>query len=82
MNVSTYKSGGTVGGKWGCALAAFVGVPIFSVLLIADALGDCAPDVPCRKGFWTYVALPSSAIALAVGLAVRWLVNRWRRNDC
>ncbi|WP_133243791.1 hypothetical protein [Sphingomonas pokkalii] len=43
-----YKSGGTIGGKWGCALAAIVGVPILGFVILLSALGDCAPDVSCR----------------------------------
>jgi hypothetical protein len=75
MSDHGYDDGPTRGGKWGCAAAAIVGAPIFFFLMLVDALGDCAPDAPCGKGFWEHVLAPSALIALAVGLGVRWIVN-------
>ena len=75
-----YDDDRTRGGKWGCAVAAIVGTPIFFVLMLVDALGDCAPGAPCSKGFWTNVAIPSALIALAVGLGVRFVVKRRNPN--
>lgn len=80
MSDDGYQGGATVGDRVGCAIAAILGLPLFFFLLIGDALGDCAPDVPCRKGFLLYFALPTAIISLAVGLGVRALVNRWKRN--
>ncbi|MEO5773250.1 MAG: hypothetical protein ABIQ32_03915 [Sphingomicrobium sp.] len=79
MSEDGYVGAPTKGGKWGCALAALVAVPIGIFLMIVDALGDCAPDVPCGKGFWVHVALPTIVIAILVGLPVRWLLNRRNR---
>ncbi|GAA4778907.1 hypothetical protein GCM10023219_28720 [Stakelama sediminis] len=50
-------------------------------LLLADALGDCAPDTACKKGFLTQVLLPSAVIAIGVGLLVRWAVKTARQNN-
>jgi len=80
MDDGRYKSGSTLGAKWGCASAIFVTLPIFIFLLLVDTLGDCAPDITCGKGFWSHVALPSAFVALAVGFVVRWAVNRWRSS--
>jgi hypothetical protein len=77
MTGSGYQGGTTTGGKWGCAFAALVGVPLFSFLIIVQALGDCSPDVEYHSGFWAYVVLPTIAAALPVGLAVRVVVNRF-----
>ena len=55
----------------GCLGAAMVGIPVFLLLLGADALGDCAPATPCRKGFLLIVLLPTIA---AVGLAF-WIAG-------
>jgi hypothetical protein len=71
-----YDDGSTRGGKWGCAVAAVVGTPIFAFLLLVDALGDCAPDTACHKGFLVHVLLPTVAIAGGLGLIVRYCVNR------
>ena len=81
MDDGGYQGGNTRGGKWGCAVAGLVGLPIFILLVLADALGDCAPDTPCHHGFWTMVVLPTLLAAVPVGLLVRWLVNRLSRND-
>ena len=76
MSEDGYKSGGTVGGKWGCAIAALVTVPVFGFLLIADALGDCVPDIECHKGFWTFVFTPSAILAIVVGVTIRAIVDK------
>lgn len=62
--------------KWGCLSAALLGIPMFAFLLLVDALGDCAPEVACRKGFLQYVLLPSAVIAAIVGLTSYWLAKR------
>tara|TARA_B000000460_G_scaffold225218_1_gene179377 strand:+ start:138 stop:386 length:249 start_codon:yes stop_codon:yes gene_type:complete len=80
MDDGRYQGGGTRGGKWGCGMSLLITVPIFTILLMVEALGDCAPDIPCGKGFWSHVMLPSAAVALITGLAVRWLVNRLVRK--
>jgi len=68
------------GTKSGCGAAAIVGVPTFAFLLLMDALGDCEPGTACRKGFLLMVLLPSVLIAGAIGLLVRFLVNRPARE--
>jgi len=81
MNDGGYRGGSTPGGKWGCALASLIGIPLFCSLLLIDALGDCVPGTSCHHSFWSMVLLPSLAIALPIGFGVRWLVNRRRSGD-
>jgi hypothetical protein len=57
-----------------------VGVPVFIFLLIGDALGDCASGEVCHKGFLPMVFLPTVLVTLPIGLGIRWLVNRSRRD--
>jgi hypothetical protein len=48
-------------------------------LMLMDALGNCAPDAGCHKGFLSMVLLPAVLIAAPIGLCVRWLINQnWR----
>jgi hypothetical protein len=76
-----YQGGTTAGSKWGCGVAAFVTAPLFFIFMIADALGDCAPDAECKKGFVQFVLLPSVVIALGLFFAIRFIVNRLERSD-
>jgi hypothetical protein len=62
--------------RWGCATAVIVGLLVFVPLLFVDAMGDCAPDVPCRKGFLLMVLLPSFVIALIAGLLARFIASK------
>jgi hypothetical protein len=79
VNESGYEGGGTVGGKWGCALAAIIGGPLIAFPFLLDALGDCVPGTKCTKGpDWLLVAA-AVVIACVVGFASRWLINRFRR---
>lgn len=80
MSDGGFHGGGTAGGKWGCAIAALVGLPVLGVLMLVAALGDCAPGAACRNGFWTMVVLPTLLVVVPVGFGVRWLVNRLRRD--
>ncbi len=80
MSEGGYKGGTTVEGRWGCIAAAALGVPIFMFLTLVETLGDCAPDIACKKGFLTQVLMPTAAIAIGVGLFVRWAVKTARRN--
>ncbi|MES2449928.1 MAG: hypothetical protein V4610_05105 [Pseudomonadota bacterium] len=80
MDDSGYKGGTTRSSKWGCAAAAMLGAPVFMVLTIVDALGDCAPDTRCSKGFWMHVAFPTAALAIVFGLSVSWAINRLGRR--
>jgi len=75
-----YRGGTTPGGKWGCFAAAVIASPLFLFLIVLDALGDCASDTDCHKGFLRYVALPTLGVGLVVGLAVRAAVN-WLKRD-
>ena len=78
-----YQSGATVGGKWGCALSALVGVPLILFTVMASSLGDCSPDEPCKHGMIWGLLLPSILFAALVGFgsraAINWIVTR-RRN--
>gem|GEM_PF-2619440 len=75
MSDGGYKGGTTVEDRWGCIASAVLGVPVFMILLLVNALGDCAPDTACKKGFLTQV------IAIGVGLPVRWAVKAVKRNN-
>lgn len=66
--------------KWGCLMAAVLGVPVFLFLLGLDALGDCKPDTTCQKGFLMMVLMPSLIIAGVVFWSVRTIVRR-RHDD-
>ncbi|NML07460.1 hypothetical protein [Sphingomonas sp. G-3-2-10] len=81
MGEGGYNGGLTVEGRWGCIAAASLGVPAFMFLLLADALGDCAPGTACKKGFLTQVALPSATIAIGAGLLVYWAIKIARRKN-
>ena len=72
----SYDGGLGQANKWGCIGASVVGLPVFVFLLLADALGDCAPDAPCRKGFLLMVLLPSLIAAVGAGLLVRFIVSK------
>jgi len=78
MSDSEYRGGSTAGGRWGCACAALIGTPLFVILLIGDALGDCVSGEVCHKGFLQMVLLPTVLTTVPVGLGVRWIVNRAR----
>ena len=69
------------GDKWGCVTAALVGIPLFCFLLMLDALGDCAPDTSCRKGFLVMVLLPAILIAGIVFAGVRAIIRSRKSND-
>ena len=70
-----YQGGGTPGGKWGCALAALVGLPLLGFVIILGALGDCDPDAPCHHNLDWLLFLASLAIAALVGVGSRALIN-------
>jgi hypothetical protein len=62
--------------RWGCLAGLLIGGSAFLFLLGLDALGDCAPDPSCRKGFLMMVLLPSSIVTALTFLTLRWLI-RW-----
>jgi hypothetical protein len=78
---SEYRGGTTAGSKWGCAAAAIIGVPLFSFLLLVDALGDCIPDDNCKKGFLPFVVAPTFVAASVLFFVVRFIVNKMRRSS-
>jgi hypothetical protein len=77
-----YQSGSTTGGKWGCAVAALIGIPLTFLAILVSALGDCMPDVDCKRGLPERYVIPSLLIAAIAGLGTRAFVN-WlaRRNQ-
>lgn len=79
MDDGGYKSFRATEGSCGCLTAAFVGAAVLIPLVLVDALGDCAPDTSCKKGFLGQVLFPSVAIAAVAGLLV-WLVVRTIRK--
>lgn len=82
MGADGYKNGGTVGGRWGCALSALIGLPMLNFGLIVASMGDCVPDEKCTSG--QTLLLSAIGITIAVGLGSRAAINavaRWRRRD-
>ncbi|GAA4009043.1 hypothetical protein GCM10022280_02300 [Sphingomonas swuensis] len=71
-----YEGGLDRADRWGCGVAMVVGVPLFAFLVLLDALGDCAPDAACRRGFLLMVLVPTLLIAGAAGLGIRHLIRR------
>lgn len=80
MGDSKYQGGTTAGSKWGCAVAAVIGVPLFCFLTLVDALGDCIPDSDCKKGFLPFVVAPTVVVAAVLFFVVRLIVNKIRRS--
>ncbi len=79
MDELGYKSGTTVGGKWGCAASVLMGGLVFVPLWFLTLFGDCPTGAACHDGELATalgVIAISAIAATAVGLAVRWLVNR------
>jgi hypothetical protein len=77
MGEANYE-GLNTGERWGCAVSG-LGAVCLMFLLSVDALGDCAPDTRCSKGFWTNVLLPTVAITTLAFFTVRAVVNSRRR---
>lgn len=67
--------------KWGCVVGALLSIPVFLLLLGLDALGDCAPDPGCRKGFLLMVLLPSIVSAVAAFWLTRAVLRRRGIDD-
>ncbi|MDZ7895086.1 MAG: hypothetical protein U5M50_09125 [Sphingobium sp.] len=78
MAAEGYQGGGTVGGKWGCAFAALVGLPLFSGALIIASMGHCAPDKQCLPP-WSFFAF-ATIVTSTVGWGVRAVINRCARG--
>ena len=75
MSDNNYDDGSTPDRKWGYLTFAIVSIPVFCFLLLKEALGDCAPDRVCEKGFVTQVFLPSVLIGAAAGLIIYGLIK-------
>lgn len=83
MVETNYDGGGTVGGKWGCAASAAVGLPVFGALLFVFFYGDCFDNPACSRGDgprWLAAFLITAVVAGAVGLLTRKLVNGLKRR--
>ena len=76
MTEQGYDGGLTRETKWGCVAATIVGALVFAPLLFVDAIGDCAPDTSCRKGFFLMVLLPTLIAAGVAGLLARFLARK------
>jgi len=78
MGKSDYDGGGTIGGKWGCAASALVGLPVFGFLAFVLFYGDCFDNPQCYRGDgprWLAAFLVTAIVAAFVGLLIRKLVN-------
>ena len=84
MEESGFTSGTTIGGKWGYALSALIGIPLLGLSIMASTLGDCLPDQSCSHSLIWWLVIRSIGVAALVGLASRALINRAaarRRNS-
>ena len=75
---SSYRSGGTLGGKLGCAFAAVVGLPLIGAALIYASMGDCAPGADCIAG-WKVIA-GAAVIAGLAGVGARAAINAFAHS--
>jgi hypothetical protein len=81
MDERDYDSGRTVGGKWGCALSAIVGVPLLVLLWIPYAFSHCDPDVGCHEAsLFLTVIVPGALVAALVGFLSRAIINDFMRR--
>ena len=80
MSDGKYQGGTTAGSKWGCAVAAVIGVPLLYFLTLVDALGDCVPDSNCKKGFLPFIVAPTVVVAAVLFFVVRLVMNKMRRS--
>ena len=70
-----YEGTGTVGGKWGCALSALVGLPLLGFAVFVSIYGDCLPEDACDRSLeWTLIG-GALAIASIVGFGSRSMIN-------
>jgi hypothetical protein len=73
-----YRSGGTAGGRCGCAAAALPMVLLAPIWFLVTTLGNCAPEDACRRnqGWDTLVMLATlAALGALLGFSIRALVN-------
>ncbi|MDP9413253.1 MAG: hypothetical protein M3Q08_03995 [Pseudomonadota bacterium] len=85
MDHEGYSGGGTVGGRWGCAIAALVCVPLLFFLILVNTLGDCAEGEDCKRGLFLPVFVPVALTGAVIGLSVRavinWIAKRYRNGS-
>ena len=75
---STYRGGGTAGGKLGCAFAALVGLPLLGLAFIYASMGQCAPGADCIAG-WKMITV-AGLLAGVVGVTARAAINAFIRS--
>ena len=84
MHEGSYKNDATIGGKWGWALSAIVGVPLLGFSIMVSTWGDWVPNEPCNHPPVWWLLLPSKIIAGLVGIGAQAAIN-WvwehRRKD-
>ena len=69
MDDGRYKGSGTPGGKWGCAIAVIIGLPLMVAGSTVAALGG--------SNLFEWIAWVASAAALAglIGFGLRSMIN-------
>jgi len=74
------ESPGTIGGKWGCALSAIVGIPLLGFAVAVTAMPDCLQNEPCDRSLdWGLIA-GALAVTAIVGFGSRLLINAIARR--
>ncbi len=85
MDNREYQGSATTGGKWGCALAAIIGIPLIGLSIAFEALGDCVPDAPCNHGLIWWLVIPAILTTLIVGFgsraAINWFLKRRDKDN-
>ena len=70
---------GTIGGKWGCALAALVGIPLLVVAAFLSLMADC--EGPCVKSLhWPWI-IQALGVTATVGFGSRAIINALVRRN-
>jgi hypothetical protein len=75
---SGYQSGGTIGGKLGCAVSAVIGLPMAGLMLFfsGSATTDCGHSKTCSPAIELITNLLFlSAVLLVIGFGIRLGVN-------